>query len=78
MTPRLTILVPALNEAARLPTAMERFAAAVTEGAIDVESTEVVVVDDGSSDGTADTARRLLAHLPHHRVITLPANGRRR
>ncbi len=75
MTPRLTILVPALNEADRLPFAMERFDAAVADGAIDVERTEVVVVDDGSTDGTADTARRLLSHLPHHRVITLPANG---
>ena len=53
---------------------MERFDAAVAEGAVDVERTEVVVVDDGSTDDTAGTARALLAHLPHHRVISLPAN----
>ncbi len=75
MTPRLTILVPAFNEAPRLPAGMERFAAAVAEGAIDVEDTEVMVIDDGSTDGTGETARRLLAPLPHHRVVTLAANG---
>jgi hypothetical protein len=75
MTPRLTILVPAFNEAARLPAGMARFAAAVADGAVDVDDTEVVVVDDGSTDDTAGTARRELAHLPHHRVVTLPANG---
>ena len=52
MTPRLTILVPAFNEAHRLPAGMERFAAAVAHGAVDVEATEVVVIDDGSTDGT--------------------------
>ena len=31
-------------------------------------------IDDGSTDATAETARRLLAHLPHHRVISLPVN----
>jgi len=75
MTPRLTILVPAFNEATRLPAGMERFAAAVADGAVDIGDTEVVVIDDGSTDGTSATARRLLAHLPHHRVITLQANG---
>jgi hypothetical protein len=75
MTPRLTILVPAYNEATRLPAGMERFAAAVADGAVDVEDTEVVIIDDGSTDGTSATAARLLAHLPHHRVITLPVNG---
>jgi dolichyl-phosphate beta-glucosyltransferase len=34
----------------------------------------VVVVDDGSTDTTARTARSLLARLPHHRVASLPVN----
>ena len=74
MTPDLTIIVPAFNEARRLPDGMKRFDAAVAEGAVDVTRTEVVVVDDGSTDGTAAAARSLLAHLPHHRVVTLPDN----
>ena len=41
---------------------------------MDLERTEVVVVDDGSTDETAATARQLLAPLPHHRVISLPVN----
>jgi hypothetical protein len=74
MTPDLTIIVPAFNEAHRLPEGMKRFDATVAEGAVDVARTEVVVVDDGSTDTTTATARSLLAHLPHHRVVTLPTN----
>jgi hypothetical protein len=70
----LTIVVPAFNEAHRLADGMRRFDAAVDEGAVDVERTEVLVIDDGSSDETASTARALLGHLPHHRVVSLPAN----
>ncbi len=74
MTFDLTIIVPAFNEAHRLAAGMERFDAAVSEGALDLQRTEVVVVDDGSGDGTAETARKLLAPLPHHRVVSLPSN----
>jgi Glycosyl transferase family 2 len=72
--PELSIVVPAFNEAHRLPNAVARFEAAVAAGAVDVERTEVIVVDDGSTDDTAGTARSLLAPLPHHRVVSLPVN----
>ncbi len=74
MTHELTIVVPAFNEAHRLEEGMRRFDAAVSAGAIDVERTEVVVVDDGSTDRTAAVAGKLLAPLPHHRVLRLPFN----
>jgi hypothetical protein len=74
MTLQLTIVVPAYNEARRLRAGMQRFDAAVTAGAIDLERTELVVIDDGSTDGTGTTAEKLLAPLPHHRVVRFPAN----
>lgn len=74
MTRQLTIVVPAYNEAHRLAAGMRRFEAAVSAGAIDLDRTEVLVIDDGSTDATAPTAEKLLAALPHHRVIRLPAN----
>lgn len=74
MSLELTIVVPAFNEAPRLADGMRRFDAAVAEGAVDLERTEVLVIDDGSTDATASTARALLSHLPHHRVVSLPAN----
>ncbi len=74
MTLQLTIVVPAFNEAHRLAEGMKRFDAAVDAGAVDVDRTEVLVVDDGSADDTAATARTLLRSLPHHRVVRLPEN----
>ena len=70
----LTIVVPAFNEAHRLADGVRRFEVAVAEGAVDVDRTEVIVIDDGSTDGTADTAGKLLASLPHHQVVRLPGN----
>jgi len=74
VTLELTIVVPAFNEAHRLGAGMRRFEAAVSAGAVDLDRTELVVIDDGSTDATASTADKLLAALPHHRVIRLPAN----
>jgi dolichyl-phosphate beta-glucosyltransferase len=70
----LSIVVPAYNEAHRLHDAFERFRFAVRAGAVDLDHTEVIVVDDGSDDDTSGRARSLIADLPHHRVIRLRAN----
>jgi dolichyl-phosphate beta-glucosyltransferase len=71
---RLSVVVPAYNEAHRLVDGFERFRSAIQAGAVDVACTEVIVVDDGSNDDTAGRARTLLADLPHHRIIRLPFN----
>ena len=60
---RLTCLIPAWNEAARLPGVLR----AVTDHPL---IDRLLVVDDGSTDGTANVARDLGAE-----VLALPANG---
>jgi len=51
VTPRWSVVIPAFNEAQRLPSFLERVVA-YFEGRD--EPYEVIVVDDGSTDGTAD------------------------
>lgn len=70
----LSIVVPAFNEANRLAEGFRRFDSAVADGAIDVERTELILVDDGSTDETAATATKLLAPFPHHRVVNHAVN----
>lgn len=67
----VTVVVPAFNESGRLPSSLPDLIAALRSAPW---SSEVVVVDDGSTDGTARIAEDLLAALPHVRVITLPWN----
>jgi len=59
-TPTLTVVVPAFNEAANLtPVVHELLEAARRQPAVD--SIEIVIVDDGSRDQTAQTADALAA-----------------
>jgi len=51
----LSIIVPSYNEELRLPLSLDRIAAYVAESG---RSAEVLVVDDGSKDGTAAVRRR--------------------
>jgi glycosyltransferase involved in cell wall biosynthesis len=65
-TPELSIIVPAYNEESRLPLTLERLAEYVSRCG---QTSEVIVVDDGSSDGTAAVAESFRARIPSLRVV---------
>lgn len=73
MTPSLSIVVPAYNEATRLSKSLRQIAAYLDN--YPAES-ELIVVDDGSTDGTAETARAQLAETKSLRtsVISYKSN----
>jgi glycosyltransferase involved in cell wall biosynthesis len=59
--PHLSVVVPAHDEAERLPSTLERIARYLDEHAV---AHEILVVDDGSRDDTLEIARRGLRDLP--------------
>ncbi|MCM8811731.1 MAG: glycosyltransferase family 2 protein [Candidatus Omnitrophica bacterium] len=68
----LSIVLPAFNEAANL--------AAVTESAVaflreSVENFEIIIVNDGSTDGTGELIRTLAWKHPEVRGIEHPVNS---
>ena len=70
--PYLSIIIPAYNEIERLPAALDRIVAYLE--AQDREDYEIVVVDDGSTDGTLDFARRYAAGHPRIVAVTNEIN----
>ncbi|OHV37216.1 MULTISPECIES: dolichyl-phosphate beta-glucosyltransferase [Parafrankia] len=66
----VSVVIPAYNEALRLPASLPRLLAVVGK----IPRAEVIVVDDGSTDGTAGVAEDLLEGFPNHRVVRLPWN----
>ena len=69
--PRLTVLMPAYNEASGLAQSASLVLAKLHELAIPAE---LVIVDDGSRDGTAEIADALAAAEADVRVIHHPEN----
>jgi dolichyl-phosphate beta-glucosyltransferase len=69
---RTSIVIPAYNEAPRLATGFERLRPILDE--LDLSDSEVVVVDDGSSDETMRVAHDLYGALPHTQFIQQPVN----
>jgi glycosyltransferase involved in cell wall biosynthesis len=69
----LTIVIPAFNESARLEAGFERLAP--TLEVVGESSVEVIVVDDGSSDGTLRRAHEVYGHLEHAVFLQQPRNS---
>ena len=69
--PDLSIIIPSFNEEQRLPDTLRKIAAYVRERRPD---TEVIVVDDGSTDKTAAVARSYQARIPLLRVLSNGTN----
>jgi hypothetical protein len=72
----LSIVVPAFNEAVRIRDRAGLLNEAVAAGDIDPLATELIVVDDGSTDETARLAERLLAPTyPRLRILRMRKNS---
>lgn len=56
LTPRLSVVIPAYNEAERIVTTIASITAHLTRAGIEFE---IIVSDDGSTDGTPDRLRRM-------------------
>lgn len=67
----LSIVIPAFNEERRLPRSLDQVLAYLNTHK---HSTEIVVVDDGSSDGTAKVASEFARKFPQVRLIRNPGN----
>jgi len=70
--PALSIIIPSYNEELRLPPSLALIEEYIKKSGRD---TEVLVVDDGSSDQTAAVAEKFRTRIPQLRVV---ANGENR
>ena len=71
--PQLSLIIPAYNEASRLPESLEAIAQFVEAQDYAVE---VLVVDNNSSDATAEIAERFAAGHCYARVLYEPRQGK--
>lgn len=73
--PLLSIIIPALNEERRLPPSLEKIDAFLKTQPF---SAEVIVVDNGSKDRTAEIVRDFSVEHPYVRLIQLKERGKGR
>jgi dolichyl-phosphate beta-glucosyltransferase len=70
--PALSIVVPAYNEQSRLPETLDRLATFLNRSSLG--PAEVLVVDDGSLDGTASIVKEWSRTDPRFRLLSNPGN----
>jgi len=69
--PRYSIVIPAFNESARIPATLESVIGCIRANAWNAE---VIVVNDGSIDNTAEIVRDIARGAPELRMIENPGN----
>ena len=69
--PQYSIVIPAYNERARIPATLESVVECIR---VRGWSAEIVVVNDGSRDGTADVVKEFAANAPEVRLLENPGN----
>lgn len=71
--PSQTVIIPAYNESFRIVTSLRSVLAYLADQSY---ASNVLVVDDGSTDDTASAARSLAAEFPNLEVHTIPHGGK--
>src|SRR5579871_4581711 len=69
--PQLSIVIPAYNEELRLPGSLKKIGDFIARGN---RTTEVIVVDDGSRDGTSAVANSFHGRIDSLRVLSNGVN----
>jgi glycosyltransferase involved in cell wall biosynthesis len=69
--PELSIIIPSFNEETRLPATLQKIAGYIAREGKD---TEVIVVDDGCTDRTAEVARSFQGKIANLHVLANGAN----
>ena len=72
MSPEISIIIPAFNEAGRLPATLDRIQHFLETSRL---SAEVIVVDDGSRDATAEVVRQRAAAWPQLQLVASARNA---
>lgn len=65
---KLSIVVPCYNEAENIPLILNRFAEVV------IDDMEVVIVNNGSTDNSAEILKKMLPNFPFARLVTVKVN----
>lgn len=70
-SPRYSIVIPAFNESGRIPATLESILACIRSRGWQAE---VIVVNDGSTDSTAQVVREIARRAPEVRLVENPGN----
>ena len=69
--PKYSIVIPAYNESARIPGTLRSVVDCIRASGWPAE---IIVVDDGSKDATAEVVRAIAANAPEIRLVQNPGN----